>query len=365
MDLGESSLRLDLPGIVVGASTATQVWGPAVLDPLIVGNNAAGIPHLFLGTSRPLNVGIGTVHVRLEAGRLDQSAYSYMEGDSTRRQMAGLVAVATIRGVPGLEIGGTRFYHRLWGDGISWETFKIPFESVYKNDVGEASKDSIAENQLASLYARWVLPSAGLEVYGEAARNDHSFNSRDLLLEPDHNFAYTLGARHVRRRGRDGLLGLRLETMNARASHLDRIRGQARLYQHAQLRQGHTQRGQLLGSAAGLGGLATTLGADLYRPDGRWTMELARRARAARQGFGDLGEGAWYKEWDVEYIARAERVRFGRTGDLVLGVAAVANLNQNFVHDRYGLRVDFGWRPALLLGGARTPVPAATAAPAP
>ena len=39
--------------------------------------------------------------------------------------------------------------------------------------------------QLASIFARWVIPEAGFEVYGEWARDDTPYNLMDMVREPD------------------------------------------------------------------------------------------------------------------------------------------------------------------------------------
>src|SRR5437762_395656 len=48
IDAGQSTLRLDAGPVTAGISTANQYWGPAAEYPAILGNNAAGIPHVFI-----------------------------------------------------------------------------------------------------------------------------------------------------------------------------------------------------------------------------------------------------------------------------------------------------------------------------
>jgi hypothetical protein len=50
-DWGQSTLRIDGGGLTAGFSTANQYWGPATTFPVILGNNAAGVPHFFWGQS--------------------------------------------------------------------------------------------------------------------------------------------------------------------------------------------------------------------------------------------------------------------------------------------------------------------------
>ncbi|MEP6905547.1 MAG: hypothetical protein ABI875_05655, partial [Gemmatimonadales bacterium] len=123
LDPGQSSLRIDLPIISFGVSTANMGWGPGTEYPLLLGNNAAGFPHIFLGTSEPLNILIGKLHANFMWGELGQSAFSTVTGPSLftskgepgrKRFTTGFVMVGEPRGLNGLEIGGARFFHSIW-----------------------------------------------------------------------------------------------------------------------------------------------------------------------------------------------------------------------------------------------------------
>jgi hypothetical protein len=341
--LGQSTLRADVLGVVVGVSTANQWFGPATVDPLILGVNASGFPHAFVGTSRPVNLRVATAHVRLQAGRLSESAYSTVPADSARRLLTAAAAVVTVRGVPGLELGGARLFHSAWPEDGDFGPRLRSLTQTFFVSGGDPS-GGVPQNQLASLWGRWAFP--GAEVYAEFLRNDASLDPRDFWQEPDQNAGFMVGARRVARRSDGRLTALRFETLNTRITHLDRVRSQTRPYQHGQFRQGHTEAGQVLGSAAGQGGLATTLGWDRYAADGRWTVEAARRVVQS-----SVREGAPAERWDVLNYVRVERLRFGRAGDLVAGVTAMAELNRNFGRDAYQLRIDAGWR----AGGRRRP----------
>jgi hypothetical protein len=216
------------------------------------------------------------VHGRLTWGRLEQSEFSPTPADSIVRLATGLVAVFTPRGLDGLEVGGARFFHSSWGDGPTAGDVLQPLEGLLKESLTNA--DRAAVNQLASVFARWVLPAAGFEVYGEYAREDHAFDVRDLTLEPDHNAGWMLGFRKVWTRG-DDLVSLRAEALDARPSHLDAHRGQTNFYTHSQGRQGHTHRGQVLGSPAALAGAGSVVALDRYHPGGRWTLRWDREER--------------------------------------------------------------------------------------
>jgi hypothetical protein len=143
IDPGESTLRVDVAGIGAGISTASQWWGPTTEFPYILGNNAGGFPHFFIGTSKPANIGIGTAHARIVYGQLSQSRYSpvtgrdYFESSDNPgklRFMAGVVGTAQIKGIRGFEIGGARFFHAaLDSNGIQGSDIALPWQNLLKS----------------------------------------------------------------------------------------------------------------------------------------------------------------------------------------------------------------------------------------
>lgn len=352
VDPGESYLSLSVTGLSAGVSNAAQQWGPALEQPLVLGHNAGGFPHLFAGTARPLNVGAGRVHGRIIWGLLEQSAYSPVQEGEGRRFATGMVAVFQPRGLRGLELGGTRFYHMAWPEGgpgaAEWTRL---FEAFFKSGVrGGDDDNNRPDNQLASLFARWAVPGGGFEIYGEFAREDHSWNLRDFLLEPDHNSGYVAGfqkvwtplpARHWVVRG---------EVMNTRITHLSQLRGQAPFYVHTGARQGHTLRGKLLGAPAGYGGDAAHLGLDLYHPGGRWTLQWDRASNGERLAPGEEGP---LIERDATWAVTVEALRHTRRFDVQLGATVARNLNRHFEVNATNLRLSLGLRAPLPFGGVR------------
>jgi hypothetical protein len=353
VDWGESTIRVDVAGAAVGVSTASQWWGPADRYPYLLGNNAGGFPHVFAGTSAPVDIWIARVHAQIIWGRLDQSDYFVPVGLNRRRRFAsGLVAVAQPRGLPGLELGGARFFHAPWPDeGLPGRYLSRPFDGILKSrvrpsDGGIPTDDrSIdGENQLASVFARWVFPSSALEVYGEYGRDDHNWDGRDLLLEPDHQASLLLGLRKQFQRDDRTILVVRAERMDFTANTLAARRGGGSTYLHSSgSNQGHTQRGQLLGADVGAGsagGLSAAL--DWYRPDGRWTVELQREQR--QEHVATVGTNGDPRPLDVQYALGAERLLFRAGLELRMGLTAAYDFNRDFVDDRANLSIVLGVR---------------------
>ncbi len=297
-DPGQSWIRADGYGMAVGLSTANEWWGPSNTYPYILGNNAPGFPHVFLGTSRPANIWIAKLHTRVFYGDLDQSPYSSVTGPDyfksfpepgKKRFMAGLVGILQPRGVPGLEIGGTRFFHAAndaLGYSFSAYDLKLPLQGLLKKRLPAqadtfvfGTTQALKENQLATVFLRWAPPGRGLDVYGEYGREDHSLDRRDLILEPDHSASMNIGFRKVWVSALS-MHTVRGEVFTYQGSAGSRTRGEGQTYVHGVLRQGHTQRGQVLGANIGPGsGSAQIIAVDRFNTKGRMTAFFTREVQ--------------------------------------------------------------------------------------
>lgn len=342
MDPGNSTLRLDLGPVAVGVSSANVAWGPMEQYPFVIGTNAPGFSHGFLGTSTPVGIWIGRLHWRAIWGRLDQTSYSVVDGSptyvspsepGTRRFGSGLIAILEPQWTPGLELGIARFFHSPWPRaGIPSSYFTKPFGLFFKDGVTNPSDN--ADNQLISGFARWVFPSAGLELYGEYGREDHSWDKRDFVQEPDHSRSYGLGFRKALSLNSTKLDGLTVELINFQLPHLARTgRGEGGIYVHGVLRQGHTNRGQLLGTDVGVGsGAGSLIRWDRYRSAGRTSFSLMRIVRQEKGEFYNFGARE-DRSSDVQYVADLTRMRrYGRL-EITTGIALVHEFNRNFGKD--------------------------------
>lgn len=346
VDPGESTLRLNAGPVSVGASTASQQWGPAIEQPLVLGNNAGGYPHLFVGTSRAVNVGLGRLQTRVVWGSLAQSAYARGDSVEPRRFMSGWVLTFSPRPWPSLEVGAGRFYHTPWPEGgLDADDFLKPFQGFLKTQLDSTDYPDLRgdpDNQLASVFARWVLPRAGFEVYGEYLRDDHNWDLQDALLQPDHQSAYTLGFQKLWHRREGALLVLRGELMNARRSTLANVRNQNLTYMHYATPQGHTLRGQVLGAPDAYGGSGSTVALDRYSRSGRWTVRWDRADRGERAAADSV-----HPALDVTHALGMERVLLLRGAELTGGVRGVWEMNRGFGGDAFNLNATLGFRARL------------------
>jgi hypothetical protein len=349
LDAGQSSVRLDALGLSAGLSTANEGWAPSVEYPFVIGNNAAGFPHLFFGSSRPFPIFVGRAHLRVVYGRLDQSDYSpvtgskfYTSGLETGRIRfaSGVVATFQPRGFDGLEIGGSRFIHSIWPrSGIPSSYFRKPLQAFLKvNQPGIDQQLAGTDNQLASLFARWALRGAGLEVYGEYGREDNSYDLRDFVQEPDHQRAYSLGLAKILGKHASRFNVLRVEVMNFQLPPLATTgRGEGSIYVHSPIRQGHTNRGQLLGADIGVAAAAaSTVRWDHYSSGGRWAVFWRRNVRL-ETGDPTLTAPSVPQISDVLHAFGYERLKLTRRFDITTSFTFMRDLSRDLSASRSNL----------------------------
>lgn len=334
VDLGNSLLALELPGTEVGVSSAAQVWGPGREYPLMLSGTAGGFPHVFAGSRRRLPVGIGTVQWRVIAGRPSQTRWSPLAGDPRTRWTTAVVGSFSPRGLPGLEVGGTRFVHALYvGRFAAGQLRRLVSGGTYQ---GSGFANIPTENQLASLFARWAFPRAGLEVYGEYLRDDYSSELRRAFQYPDDLRAFMVGAQRVLSSSPTRMRVWRLELVNGelptsnRAERSGNFLGSGSplpVYLHSGANQGHTHRGQLLGSPEAYGGAAWRTGVDQFTAAGRVSVTVERALRMDWLPNVTLRRNEVPR--DVVYAVGAEVVRF--VGGMEVGGAltAMVELNRN------------------------------------
>jgi hypothetical protein len=333
VDPGQSTLRLDAGGLAAGISTASQQWGTAVDQPLLLGPNAAGFPHAFAGMGRPVNIGLGRVHGRIVWGSLGQSEYSVVRGHGSRRLMTGLVGVFLPARLQGLELGIARFFHEAWPEGgVEAGNLLRPVETFFRESIDDRDE---SENQLAAVFFRWPLPRARFELYGEYLREDHNYDLEDLIMEPDRSSGYLLGGRKVWGDAR-ALRSFRAEWVNTARSHLQQGSRQALPYHHSSMLQGHTVHGQLLGSPAAYGGGGSVVALESFTPRGRWSVDWARMRVAV--------PGERRSEVDVIHSLGGEAVWFRGRVDLVGRMRGSLELNRHFGDNAFNLHASFGVR---------------------
>jgi hypothetical protein len=243
------------------------------------------------------------------------------------------------------------FYGWMPADGLSFGDYFTVFTGFRKrtmatpdNPFGDDEYD-----QMLSLFARWVLRESGFEVYGEWARNDHSWELRDFLLEPEHSEAYLLGLQKAISLDGDRILALRTELTHLERSPTFQVRSNPHYYAHHIVRQGYTQRGQIIGAGIGTGGKLQHLGSNLYAPWGKAGVYLERQVHDNDAYYAwAAANGAAECCHDVSFHLGAETLFFVGDFDLGGGFIATREYNRYFYGlDYWNLNLSFSarWHP--------------------
>ena len=295
---GQSSLRLNFDPISVGLSNENLWWGPGKQNSILMSNTASGFKHLTLNTTSPIKTPIGSIETQIIAGRLEESGYNETLPDDWR-YLSGLVLSYQPRWFPGLFLGLTRSFQIYHGDmDDSFEDYLPFFQAFQKKNTSEDVK---RRDQLTSLFARWLLTKSRAEVYLEYGLNDHSYNTRDFLMSPEHSRAYTLGmSKLIPYKGRkDEYIQVGIELTHLEQS-IDRVlRDAGQWYTHSQVLNGYTNRGEVLGAGIGPGGNLQSVNISWVKGLKQVGLQLERLEHN-----GDLANAYGYGPW-IDFSAAA------------------------------------------------------------
>lgn len=330
---GQSYARVDAFGVGVGFSTQNLWWGGGLRNALLLSNTAPGFPHVFIRTTQPVDVWVlGRLEAELLWGHLRESPQFDADPGNDRVLFSGWMLAFSPRWPEGLSFGyGRVFLQTLPEQGLPLSRYLRPLvEPFLKNALATPAnpEGNDAANQLAALYFRWAIPGSGVEFYGEFARDDHSWDALDFLMEPEHASAFQLGAQYTRQafggRVRFVAEGLSLQLRPDQRE----FRGTAVFYTHGGVKQGYTHAGQPLGAWVGPGSDSQYGAVEYQRPAWRagafvertrrhlsvyylaggrqWghDLELSVGGRFGRRigAFELSAELAWSRRWNREFI---------------------------------------------------------------
>jgi hypothetical protein len=297
IDPGATRLSLSAGAAEVGVGTDNLWWGPARRYPLLFSNTGPGFPHADIGLGRPVWAWIGYARARLLWGRLDESAYFDARPEDDQRLLTGVFLELAPWFVPGLTLGLSGVQHNRWSDAsrLFLDLFAFAFTT---EEVSEG-------NGLLSITAEWSAPESGFAAYAEWARDDYWLNVEDVLTEPDHGQAYTLGFEKA-----SDVNGLVVRTMfelthlgMAATEQTGRSFSGVKFYTHFTIRQGHTHRGSLLGAWVGPGSDAQYLAVDVESRARSLGAFLERVRHDEDRYYHDFGDTYGFRGHDVEWTA--------------------------------------------------------------
>lgn len=330
--LGQSYLRVDAYGAAAGVSTENRWLGPGLRNSLLLSDNAPGFPHLFLGTSRPVDSPIGSLEVLALWGQLERSRYV---SAPNRPWFSALAVTYQPRWVPGLYLGGGRTFVESWAS-LQHRHFLSILSGPFGGLIPKGNRPD--DNQAFSGWFRWVMPEAGFELYGEWGRDDGAASLEAMLRDPGRTQGWVWGFQKLLR------AGARTVRVQVEATRMHDIRppaseaGLPSWYTHTE-GVDYTNAGQLLGAAVGPGGDSQFLAVDVLTATGRLGGFLQRTARNEEVYWSTIDpQPGRSSDHDVEVMAGYRQVLFVGPAEVSLELSAAYRWNRDFLRNEPNYR---------------------------
>lgn len=209
---GQSYVKFHWKGFSAGVSSENLQWGPSRQGSIFLSPSAPGFVHLTLHTNKPLKTRIGNFEGQFVGGRLRYSGfYPYGTqwivpteppfepvraaeitpsplGNGEHSKVSMLTGTYMPKWVPGLFVGGAfgvQSRNAPWPVGL----FAVFAPGTERTNIG----NTFSQNGVMSLFARYLLPSVNMEIYGELGREDWFRDLQDLATDPAHTTVYLWG----------------------------------------------------------------------------------------------------------------------------------------------------------------------------
>lgn len=284
-DWGDTELRWSWHSFTAGFGTQAVWLGPAFYSPLLSSNNSASYPKFDFGLRKTkvripfIDWYLGDIETRLWVGKLTESDYFDNDSSNDHNQLSGFTFAYSPSFIKGLTLGVCKITLSKWGDDF-W-TYAYP--GFYGNTRTGSKSGRKGEDQKASLYADWLLPKAGFEVYGELGFDD--FLSDGIKLYeyeryPLHALAWNWGLKKSfdisQKHSLRGILQFEWNWSEPSQDYQLWYGSTYNFGTHGQITQGYTNRGQWIGSGYGYGGNSQLLSFTLYSRHGYEKLFIQR-----------------------------------------------------------------------------------------
>ncbi len=269
-DWGDSEIRWSWHTLTLGFGTQNPWLGPAWLNPMLGSNNAAGYPKFDVGLRKTqiiipgLGWNVGKIEGRVWVGKLIQSDYFNVTSYPYDTMLTAMSASYSPSFIPYFTCGLNRIFLTRWNKNNLKYITRL-FSTSKDNDVyGDG------EDQKLSIFADWLLPKVGFEMYVEYGIDDYS---TFILQNFFHTAIYTLGIKQKLPFNSE----LLIEVNNFEMSQDFQMQwAYGGYYTHSKIQTGYTNDGQSLGAGSGLFGNSQYFGYKIYYPKGSSTFFVHR-----------------------------------------------------------------------------------------
>jgi hypothetical protein len=257
--LGQSSLRIDIGPLSMGAGN-NNIWrGPGIISSLLMSNNAQGFQHFSLSTNKAIKTILGHFEFSIFGGTLKQNAQQGFENRYLYRgpieDNTKYINFITLTYNPiffkNLYLGSNRVFVQPTLKEFSGK-FKVDYMPVLQPLFRNVYQDNLQPiDQLISGFIKYVFPKEKTELYFEYGWNDGKSNLRDLLLDNSHSAASIIGFRKSQKLNLNSYFTLEFEAVKMAQTPSFVQRNAGNWYIHRAT--GYSNQNQILGAGSGLG----------------------------------------------------------------------------------------------------------------
>lgn len=279
-DWGDTEIRYTWHNLTTGIGTQPIWLGSSFLNSVLGSNNAGSYPKFDIGLRKTkiyipfYNWYVGDIEARIWMGYLTESDYFDDNDSNNHNRINGFTFSYAPSLLPGLSLGITKICLS------QWDKINIRYlNPLYATNSGVGT--AVGEDQKASVYADWICPEVGLELYGELGVDDYYYKGwkRGLVRYAPENIIWTMGLKktvNFTKVGNvHGEIILEVSDWEMPRSRLSDNQTYS-FNTHYQIQQGFTNNGQAIGSPLGIGGNSQYLGFKIYYPKGSSLLFINR-----------------------------------------------------------------------------------------
>ena len=250
-DWGDSEIRWTWHSLTFGFGNQNPWLGPSQINPMLGSNNAASYTKFDAGLRKTqviipgIDFNLGNIEGRIWTGQLIESEYFDKDDSNNKRMLTAMSASYEPSFIPGLTFGLNRIFITYWHTENLKYILRL-FTASRSNALSSSGND---EDQKFSLFAQWNFPEVGFKVYGEFGRDDFS---SDEAANPFHTAIYTVGFNQIIPISKTITSEFSFEFNNFEMSQDFQLQWPYMgYYAHGFVKQGYTNKGQILGAGSG------------------------------------------------------------------------------------------------------------------
>ena len=310
--VGQSFLKYNLKNTSFSVSTANKWWGPTKRNALILSNNAGGFLHLSIANKKPIQTKVGSFNYEFIWGLLKNGNWQppqstktyrgnqlYVPKPDTSRLFQGLNINYTPKWFKNLTVGLSQSYVQ-YANQISGLEF-VPIKNIVRRLPNDLPNKPII---LTAFNFNYQIPAANASFYGEFGWNLNQTSSRNFILQPDKGLASVLGFSKIfpttKKHYWEFLAEMANLQLQTRAEQFS-IGAPPSWYLGADVVQGYTHNGQILGAGIGPGATSQTIELNWRNANNRIGLSAERRLHNNDFYVFSFTNSGDFRRWYVDF----------------------------------------------------------------